>query len=118
LYKDLGTFVQKEVSEALKKPTALINKVRGLGYWYLRKKRMEKAIACYPPYYDIEGYNDFDSESSFLKFLNKQELYKIFKARLKDYEKYLEVRKTIKEKRNEFNSIHGSKEDSNQTSKD
>lgn len=118
MYKDLGNFVQQEIYNSLRKPKSLIIKVKGLGYWYLRKKKMQDFIRMYPPYYDIEGFNDFESEAALKKFENKQELYLILKARLEDYKKFLDKKSETKQKRNEFNQISEDQKDSNESSKD
>lgn len=99
-YTDVGNFIQKELSDKLRKPSTLIIKLKGIGTWYLRKMRMEIMLSLFPDYYEIEGYNDFPSEDALKNFTNKQELYKIFKERLKDYEKYLELKRFIREERN------------------
>lgn len=118
MYKDLGNFVQQEIANVLKRPNSLITKVKGLGYWYLRKKKMKDFIRMYPPYYDIEGFSDFESEAALKNFENKQELYLTFKARLLDYDRFLEKKAFIKQLRNEFDKISEGKEDSNQSSQD
>jgi hypothetical protein len=89
VYKDIGSFVFDTVHSCLSKPKSLILKLKGLGFWYLKRKRMKEVIGCYPSYYEIEGYNEFESETALLRFVNKQELYKIFKARLLDYDEYI-----------------------------
>lgn len=111
VYIDIGNFIQKELSEQLRKPNTLIIKLKGVGSWYLRKMRMEIMLSYFPDYYEIEGYSDFPSPNAFLNFINKQELYKIFKARLKDYEKYLEIKRFIRQERNKTQVILKPKED-------
>lgn len=117
IYKDLGNFVLKEVHKHLEEPQTLIIKVKGIGYWYLSKKRMEDHLEWYPSYYEIDGYKEFTSEYSFLRFVDKQKTYKIFKARLVDYQEYLKVKAEIKSKKDEFNKVHKGKEESPSSSK-
>lgn len=118
LYKEVGNFVQQEIYDQLKRPKSLILKVKGLGYWYLRKKKIEDFIRMYPPYYDIQGFDDFESEAALKKFENKQELYLLLKERLLDYKKFLEKKEIIKKLRNEFVKVPKDKKDSGESSKD
>jgi hypothetical protein len=105
LYRDIGNFVFRETQALIKKPKSLITKLKGLGFWYLRKSRMEKLLAHYPPYYDIEGYQDFDSEKALLYFMGKKELYDILKARLQDYQAYLAEKQKVNQRKHEFNQV-------------
>lgn len=105
LYKDIGNFVQKETAEALKRPKTLIIKLKGIGYWYLRKSRIETLLSYFPPYYEIEGYKDFLSERAFLNFTNKKELYNILKQRLLDYQVYLTEKQKVNQKKDEFHQL-------------
>jgi hypothetical protein len=116
LYADIGNFVQKDIHEQMKKPKSLILKVKGIGFWYLSKKRLSDILSYFPLHYDIEGYNDFPSEQTFLRFVNKQELYKILKARLRDYDEYLRVKAEIKKLKDEFKENERSKKESNSSS--
>lgn len=102
VYKDIGNFVMKATVDHIKRPNTLIIKLKGLGFWYLRKKRIDRILSYYPSYYEIEGYSDFCSEYAFLNFQNKQELYKILKARQADYQLYLQKKAEVKLKKDEF----------------
>jgi hypothetical protein len=77
---------------------------------------MQRIMGCYPVYYEIEGYKDFESERAFLQFIDKQAFYLNFKERLKDYDEFIRVKKETKQKRNEFEKLPESKKDSNQSS--
>jgi hypothetical protein len=118
IYKDIGDYVFKEVKSNLEKPNSLIIKLKGIGFWYIRRSKMKEALSHYPNHYEIDGYNDFPSEGALLRFLNKQEIYKIFKARMKDYERYLEKRAEVKILKNEFNKISEGKKEGESSSQD
>jgi hypothetical protein len=99
-YKDIGNFVFQSLYANLRRPSHLIFKLKGVGTWYMRKKRMEVIVNLYPPDFDKKP-EDFHHPLALLQHENKVEIYKIFKERLKDYEKYLGLRKEIRSKRNE-----------------
>lgn len=102
LYKDIGNFIQKETVKHLKRPKTLIIKLKGIGFWFLRKTRMEKALSFFPKEYEDEGFVEFEASRPFLNVENKREIYNVLKNRLKDYERYLEVKQQVKTKKNEF----------------
>ena len=115
LYKDIGNFVQKSVIDNIKKPKTLIITLKGIGYWFLRKHRIDRMLSYYPPYYELEGHTDFISERAFLNFVNKKEMYDIFKARQKDYEKYIHLREETKKKKNEHKRLRKAQKDGDQS---
>ena len=45
IYKDIGSFIFKETASMIKNPESLILKLKGIGSWHLRKKRMEMVIS-------------------------------------------------------------------------
>lgn len=95
VYKDLGNYIFKEVHSCLNRPRSLIIKLKGVGFWYLRKKRMETILKHYPVDYE-KNREDFSSDIDFLKHEDKKEIHDLFKERLVDYEKYLKIRRKIK----------------------
>jgi hypothetical protein len=97
MYKDIGSLVFKETAQMLHEPTSLIIKLKGIGNWHLRKKRMEIFVAEYTePIHD-----QYTSAQTLKEWEQKRERYAIFIERLKDYEKYLEIKKEVRKKRNE-----------------
>lgn len=97
MYKDLGNFIFTETQSMLKKPKSLITKLKGVGNWYLRKKRMQIVTENY-----VEPIiTEFTSEDSLRIINDRKEQYNIFMERLKDYENYLSMKKEIREKRHE-----------------
>lgn len=118
IYKDLGNFIFKDVKSNLEKPKSLIIKLKGIGYWYLKLKKMKEAISYFPLHYEIDGFSDFPSEQALLKFINKQELYKIFKARLLDYQDYITIKEEIKILKDEFKKVHSRKKKGDSSCKD
>ena len=101
LYKDIGSFIFKETARLLKEPTSLILKLKGIGSWHLRKKRMEIVINEYTDRSEVKTRDQFDSDSSFKEYQEKHNRYVLFQERLKDYEKYLAIKSEIRKKRYE-----------------
>lgn len=91
LYKDIGNFVFAKLYSEMRKPKKLIIKLKGVGSWHLRRKRMRIIVDMFPPNFE-KKQEDFTTELAFLKSENKKEIYQIFKDRLQDYEKYIELR--------------------------
>ncbi len=97
-YKDIGNFVFASLYSNMRKPKTLILKLKGVGAWYLRKKRMQIMIEHFPPNFS-KTKEDFTSEYSLLKYENKVDLFNLFSARIKDYEEYIELRDKIRQER-------------------
>lgn len=103
MYKDLGNLVFAKLGETLRKPKSLITKVKGIGSWYLRKKRMSIVVNQFPPNFD-KNPAEF-SASGFLKHENKIELYNLFSERLKEYDEYISIRDEKRKKRYETEKL-------------
>ena len=101
MYKDLGPFIFKETSKMLKEPESLILKLKGVGTWYLRQKRMQIVVSEWPHRGIPMTPEQFDSELAYLNYMEKHLQYLNFQERLKDYERYLELKKQVRLKRNE-----------------
>lgn len=101
MYKDIGSFVFKETAGMLKEPTSLILKLKGIGSWHLRKKRMEIVVNEWTDRSEVKTREDFDSDVSYETYLEKHLRYINFQERLKEYEKYLEIKQQVRKKRNE-----------------
>ena len=97
LYKDIGNFVFTELYNMLRKPNSLIIKLKGIGFWFLRRKRLAGVIKLYPADYE-KKQEDFSSEYGFLKNENKKEIHALFMERLKDYEEYAEEKEKSEQK--------------------
>ncbi len=97
-YKDLGNFVFASLANHLRKPMSLITKLRGVGTWYMRKKRIKKVIDDFPPNFE-RTEEEFTSTYGFLKNENKKEMYLLFSDRLKEYDRYMEKKEKIKKVR-------------------
>lgn len=98
VYKDIGNYVFGEVYNNLRKPTKLIIKLKGVGKWTLRRKRMQAIIDLYPVEYG-KSPEEFSSERVFFKNEDKKEIYDIFIQRLNDYEEYIKLRDEIRKER-------------------
>lgn len=118
VYKDVGNFIQQELYTVLREPRSIITKLKGVGSWYLRKRRLEQILRCFPPYYEQEGFSDFESERAFLTFVDKQKFYKNFKERLKEYEEYVLLKNQIRKEKHEFKQLLESKKSSPEPSQD
>ena len=103
-YKDIGSAVFQALAQGMKRPKTLILKLKGVGQWYLRKKRMEIMINIFPPNYERVSVNAQET----LKLENRREIYEIFIERMKEYEEYLQIKREIRKKRNENQTLLGS----------
>lgn len=99
LYKDIGNFVFAELYSMFRKPKSLIIKLKGVGFWFLRRKRLFGVINMYPPDFE-KKQEDFSSEYAFLKNENKKEIYTLFQERLKEYESYAQEKTVVRKERN------------------
>lgn len=87
IYRDISTFIFAAANKELKKPKSLIMRLKGIGYWYLRKKRIVKKVTDFPKW---------DSQDPI-----KIELNNILIERVKEYEEYSQQRIETKQKRKE-----------------
>jgi hypothetical protein len=101
MYKDLGNFVFAETSKMMKRPTSLIIKLKGVGSWHLRKKRMEIIVKDYPERDKERVREDYSNAVDYQQYLYKKEIYNNFVERLKEYDEYLSIKKQVREKRYE-----------------
>lgn len=100
VYKDIGNCVFKKLSDTLKRPPTLITKLKGIGTWYLRRQRMKLVVES--SFFNYQ--KEFVEGEYFLSTIakeNRREMYDVFVNRLKDYERYTELRKQVREIRNE-----------------
>lgn len=97
LYKDIGSFVFKEMSKMLKEPSSLILKLKGVGTWHLRKSRLEIFVGEFTE----PTHDEYTCQQTLDEWVEKRKRYNNFVQRLKEYDKYLEVKKEIREKRHE-----------------
>lgn len=97
VYKDLCNFLFTKTAEEMKKPRNLIIRLRGVGSWFLRQKRLKIKLSLY------EQYNEPDwGQSIGIDGEEIPEIIKIFKERLEDYKRYVEKRAEIKKLRSEY----------------
>src|SRR5690349_4345711 len=100
-YKDIGSFIFRETSKMLKEPTSLILKLKGVGSWHLRKKRMEILTTEFPDRGLVIPREDFPSDDAYSIYLEKFKQYHNFMKRLEEYKRYLEIKTKIRKKRYE-----------------
>ena len=101
LYKDIGSFIFKETASMIKNPESLILKLKGIGSWHLRKKRMEIVVNEWTDRAKIKTREDFSSEVAYMNYLDKHTQYMNFKERLEEYDRYLQLKQEIRKKRHE-----------------
>lgn len=101
MYKDIGSFIFKETAVMMKNPSCLILKLKGLGSWHLRKKRMEIVVNEWTDRAKLKTRDDFSSDSSYQTYLDKHLQYVNFQERLLEYDKYLDIKHEIRKKRYE-----------------
>ena len=109
IYKDVGNFIFKSLSVNMRKPPSLILKLKGVGFWYLRRQRM--AIHM--------GRIDLDQNS--LNYEEKKVLADVFEARLKEYDQYIKERNDLRNERYKtplLDRLPESKEESKESSQD
>jgi hypothetical protein len=107
-YKDVGNFVFSALYSNLRRPKSLIVKLKGVGYWYLRKARIEAIVNLFPPVH----HPKFDlppttrkERMDLIRYEARKEVYEILKERIKDYEKYIQIRDEIRKKRYETQRV-------------
>ena len=101
LYKDIGSFIFKETASMIKNPESLILKLKGIGSWHLRKKRMEIVVNEWTDRAKVKTREDFSSEVAYMNYLDKHTQYMNFKERLEEYDRYLQLKQEIRKKRHE-----------------
>lgn len=116
-YKEIGNFVFASLYSHLRRPKSLIVKLRGVGTWYLRRIRMRIMMNIFPPDFDKKP-EDFKHELSLIKHENKIEIYNLFKERLEEYDRYIELRNKIRKKRYETQPVVERQEEGSETSTD
>lgn len=105
MYKDLGSFIFKETARLLKEPTSLILKLKGIGSWHLRKKRMEIVVNEWTDRAKVKTREDFTADASYEEYLQKHLQYLNFQQRLLEYDKYLAIKQEVRKKRNETQTL-------------
>jgi len=96
-YKDIGSFIFKETARMLKEPSSLILKLKGIGSWHLRKKRLEVFVSEFSE----PTHDQWTSVQTIKDWEEKRKRFNNFLERLKEYDKYLTVKKEVRTKRNE-----------------
>lgn len=103
IYKDIGNFIWAETYAMIRRPQSLITKLKGIGSWHLRRKRMTILVEDHPLMHSERTKEDFTNEKSYDDWLWRKELRTNFAARLKDYEDYVTLRNNIRELRRKKN---------------
>lgn len=100
LYKDIGNYIFKSLYNNMKNPKSIILKLKGLGYWYLRKTRIEFIVK--KEYTKPKQKEGFFGDLAIDEYNNKIRLQNVFKERLVEYEEYVRIKKEVKKLRNEY----------------
>lgn len=101
MYKDLGNFVFAETYQMMRNPKSLITKLKGIGSWHLRKKRMDIVVSQWSDRGLERDRSEFESEVMWNQYREKKVQYDTFVERLKDYDEYLSIKKEVNTKRRE-----------------
>lgn len=99
--KALGNFVQKKLVDELKQPRKLIISVKGIGRWFLRRKRMQDAYDKFVNLNPDDYIVDTGENGKERKMIWERNLA-ILKARLEDYISFLDRKQKVKIKKNEY----------------
>ncbi len=113
LVKSVGDAVFKSLLHNIKHPSSLILKVKGIGSFYMRHKKLR---------FHMESYRDFYTNPENEKqknaiiqneeeFLLKQKQYLNLFNRVEDYKRYVAKKKMIKEIRNKTQPLIEIKKD-------
>lgn len=105
IYKDIGSFIFKETADMLKNPSSLILKLKGIGSWHLRKKRMEIVVNEWTDRSEIKQREEFTSQYAYEDYWEKHKRYINFQQRLLEYDEYIRIKKEIRQKRNEVQTV-------------
>lgn len=100
IYKDIGNFIFAELNAVMRKPSSLIIKLKGVGSWYLRKKRMQIILEQYPMDITREK-EEFTSEYTYKNYCERRDRHLIFAQRMIEYEDYIRRKKEIRKIRYE-----------------
>jgi len=109
IYKDVGNFIFKSLSVNMRKPPSLILKLKGVGFWYLRRQRMTIHM------------DRIDVDQNSLNYEEKKVLADVFEARLKEYDQYIKERNDLRNERYKtplLDRLPESKEESKESSQD
>lgn len=101
MYKDIGSFIFKETARMLKEPSSLILKLKGVGSWHLRKKRMEIFVGEFTE----PTHDQYTSKQTLQEWEEKRARFHNFIERLKEYEKYLAIKAEVRKKRYETQTL-------------
>lgn len=100
LIKNIGDYVFNELYQFMQSPTALIVKVKSLGSWYLRKKKLEEFIFRHHTSFTKDEIPEFSREESLERYLKQKAQYEVLLDRWEEYQRYKEKKEEIKEIRN------------------
>lgn len=103
LYRDLSNFIFADLAKNIRRPKTLIIKLKGIGFWFLRKKKILDYIK-FPPHYDKKR-EDFTHDILWNANEQRKELFVLFAERLKEYDKFLEKKSKIKSIRQKTQNI-------------
>lgn len=85
----------------MRNPKSLILKLKGVGNWHLRKKRMDIVVNQWTDRGLVRSREEFESDGSYNEYLEKHTQYNLFKERLVEYDKYLILKEQTNKKRRE-----------------
>lgn len=101
IYKDVGNFIFTETYSMVREPLSLITKLRGIGAWNLRRKRIMTLLNDYPMINVDKERGDFTTDSQYQEYLSRLDLRALFADRMKEYDEYVSLKKDIQTIRRE-----------------
>ena len=97
LVKSIGDAVFQELSSFFRNPNALICKLKGVGFWYMRKKKLNEYIIKWDSYYMQSPIPTLKNEEAQKVYLYGRNQFNILLDRQKQYELFLLKKQKIRE---------------------
>lgn len=96
LIKSIGDTIFIATSNFFKYPPTLIGKLKGIGFWYMRRKMLDEYLKKNNNYYNTNIIRTFEEEKSEKEYKRNKEQFDILIKRQVDYNLYKEKKEKIK----------------------
>lgn len=96
LIKSIGDAVFYRLFTFFKYPESLICKLKGVGFWYMRKKKLNEYIHRWDSYYMMEPPPAYEDLKQMREYENNRRQFNILIERQKQYELYLKKKLEIR----------------------
>lgn len=97
LVKSVGDTVFYRLFMFFKFPDSIICKLKGIGFWYMRKKKLNEYIHRWDSYYTMDPEPVYSDEKVMKDYLSNKKQFNILIERQKQYEAYLIKKLEIRE---------------------